>query len=552
MGVVAKLQRGDFTDADLEGAVLATEVARARQLETSWGRVQLMDSAFTTDTPWADVVGQAARIRAVTRADIVRVASQYLGGDFVAVRRIKGVASPAHLTKPRITPYHIDPTRHSAFADAVLAMPVTPIEPVAVVEGADYQRGKLATGELVTVENHRNELGYVSYSYDYGSRDDRLACLALDALEVAGAGDRSAEQLSRDLYALGVTFSVSCGADRSSITVDGIDRNLDRALALLHDHVAAPHLDADLVAREIATTRTARANTIDDPGDVKQAVHAFAHYGDDSEWRVVASDRQLGAATPAQLAKIIARYLTMAHRTAYFGPRTAAAVAPVVGFGDGKLPTTPRAPWHYRPAGAVIACDRDTAQTDISIVWPRPPATDDERALGELFYYYAGQRVFREVRGARGLAYAVWAGYGAGGRARDDAAVWAAAGTQADKTDETLAALFEVLRQPVDDERLAEAKQRVEEQHRTDRIDPRNLAGTVYGWEDQGVRADPRDGRVKRMLVVERGRLDAWASRIVAGKPIVSVVGPRKLMDEGKLAKIAPVTWIPAARAFGY
>ncbi len=109
---------------------------------------------------------------------------------------------------------------------------------MAVVDGTDFQRGKLATGELVTVENHRNDLFHLEYDYDYARTDDRLACFALDVLEVSGAGDRSAEQQHRALYALGVTASVSCDRDRSSISLAGIDRNLEPALALVHDWIA--------------------------------------------------------------------------------------------------------------------------------------------------------------------------------------------------------------------------------------------------------------------------------------------------------------------------
>src|SRR6185295_8607730 len=91
----------------------------------------------------------------------------------------------------------VDPGRRTAFAQAILDMPVAPIEPVALEAGRDYARTTISTGPLITVGNPRNGLFAVHYDFDVGRADDRLLCLALDVLKVAGAGKRSAEQLAR-------------------------------------------------------------------------------------------------------------------------------------------------------------------------------------------------------------------------------------------------------------------------------------------------------------------------------------------------------------------
>jgi hypothetical protein len=48
---------------------------------------------------------------------------------------------------------------------------------------------------------------------------DRFICFALELLRVSGAGKRNAEQLTRELHALGVSVTTSCSRLESSITV---------------------------------------------------------------------------------------------------------------------------------------------------------------------------------------------------------------------------------------------------------------------------------------------------------------------------------------------
>ena len=149
-----------------------------------------------------DVVSKVDRMKKLTKADILRVAKQYLTKDMLVLKKVKGKNETAKIEKPGITPVKVDPSRQSAYAKSILDMEVSPIEPVAIVEGKDYERGKLATGDLVTVKNTRNGLFALSFQYDYGRADDKLACLALETLKFAGAGKRSTQEVAREARAL--------------------------------------------------------------------------------------------------------------------------------------------------------------------------------------------------------------------------------------------------------------------------------------------------------------------------------------------------------------
>ncbi|HEU0030865.1 MAG TPA: insulinase family protein [Kofleriaceae bacterium] len=552
LGLADKLKKGDFTDQDLATAILTSEIRQQLQLESNAGRMAIMVDAFTLGEEWPDVVTKLDRMKKITKADIMRVANQYLDGNYLVVKKVKGKAEQPKIAKPGITAVKVDPSRQSAFAKSVLEMPVTPIEPEVLVEGKDYERGKLPTGELVSVKNDRNGLFSITYEYDYGRADDRLACLALETLSVSGAGKQTAEQVARKLHELGLAVDVACSKSESAISISGIDRNLDAGIALLREWLAAPAIDDATLQKKVAAVLTERQNAIASPQSVMGALQLYARFGAESEFLVVPSNKQLQAAKPAQLAKLLGKYLKLTHRTSYFGPRGGKEAAAAIVLGDGSIKTKPPRPVRFRKPNAVIGTDQEMAQTHVWMMWPRPSATADDRAAGTVFSEYAAAMLYQEVREARGLAYTVFGGFDPGAKKTDDADVYVYAGTQGDKTDDAITAILTSLRAPIDDKRLDTAKETLVQNYRADRIPPRGIAGTVYAWQDQGETADPRAGRMKRASAVDKAMLEKWMKAALGRPVLISVVGERKKLDEAKLKQLAPVTFVPVNKLFGY
>jgi predicted Zn-dependent peptidase len=549
---LAKLKRGEFTDDDLATAILSADIEQQRGIETNAGRASAIERAFIAGDDWRNVVERIDHMRHVTRAQILAAANQYLTGDFLVVRKVKGVAPATKITKPGITAVKVDPSRRGGFAQAILAEVTTPIEPVALVAGRDYVQTQLVTGPLISVVNTRNGLFQLRFELDFGRADDRLLGLALELLKVSGAGARSAEQLARELHALGVIVHTSSARADSSITLAGIDRNLEPAMALLHDWLSDPVFDQATIKARVASIKTERANALANPQTIAAAQQEYARYGELTDFRVVASNHQLDTATPAQLKALLAGLLHATHRTSYFGPRSAADAARAVVLGDGARTIAPRRTVSYRTPDTTLITHQATAQTHIWLTWPRAPTTDAERATGVVFSEYIRPILYQEVREARGLAYSVYGGYGPSQRKADDGAVFAYVGTQGDKAHDAVEAMLQTLHAPVDEQRFEQARDSLAERFRVDRIAPREIAATVYRWQDQGDEGDPRAARFARAMAVDRAGLVRWMTDAFAGPVIVSITGDHGKLDDAKLRKLAPITMVGVDELFGY
>ncbi|HET6585105.1 MAG TPA: insulinase family protein [Nannocystaceae bacterium] len=559
LDVVAKLKAGDFTDADVEAAKLQETVRRKLQLEFPWARASEMMDAFTTHREWSDMVERDAKFQEVTRQDLVRVANQYLKDDRVVVYRRKGKVETPKIPKPTITPVKIDPSRKSAFGKKIEAMPARTLEPQWAVEGEHYSHGKLPAGDLIAAKNERNDLFSLSYQFKRGYRKEPLLCFALELLELSGAGDQDAEAFQKRVYALGTTIETSCDAEYSSIQISGPDAQLEPALALMDEWLAAPSFADDDVKRLHENTVSKRRDQLEEDYSLSSALDGFAKYERRSSWLSQPSNKALAKAKPKALRKLMTSLLDHEHRTMYFGPRAADDVAKVVPRGKKHRRVGDVQVRVYRKAEGprFFFLHKDGAKANVRFVIPQPPLAREARPTADLYSeYLSGSMsalVFQEIRESRGLAYSAFSTYDTGDRPKDASGLLGFMSTQADKTPVAVDTFLGLLRATdVQTDRLAIAKTAVDQEYRATRLDPRWITYWVASWDDRGEASDPRPWEWQTMAKLGETDLEGFAKRFADAPVIIAIVGDRSRVGMEALAKIAPVQELQAADLFSY
>ncbi len=559
LDVVAKLKAGEFTDADIEAAKLHHSVDRKLQLEFTWSRASEMMDAFVTHQQWEDVVAREKRFAAVTRADVMRVAKQYLGDDRVVVARKSGKSEITKIDKPKITPVKIDPSRKSAFAKKVEAIPAAQLEPEWAVEGKHYAHRKLPAGDLIASHNERNDLFTLEYRFERGYRKEPLLCYALDLLELSGAKGRSAEQFQKEMYALGASVGTWCDAEYSSVSISGPDAKLEQALALLDEWLASPVFDAEILGRLRDNTVSTRKDGMAEDWQLSSALDSYAKYDRRSAWLQHPSNKALEKARPKALRKLITSLMNYEHRTLYFGPREVDAVAGIVPRGKSHIATGDVQVKAYRKSTGprVFFLHKDGAKANVRFVIPQPPLPRDLRPAAELFSeYLSGSMsalVFQEIRESRGLAYSAYSTYDTGSRPRDASGLLGFMSTQADKTPVAVETFLGLLRSTdIQDDRLAVAKVAVDQRYRASRLEPRWIGYWVVSWDELGEKSDPRPWQWQEVGKLADKDLEGFAGRFSGGDVIIAVVGDRSRVDLNELRKLAQVQEVRAEDLFSY
>jgi len=550
LGVVAKLRAGEVDERTIAAILLHEDIDDKRRLESNEGRVEKLHEAYIGRRTWKAVLERDARLQRVTKADVVVAANRYLGEDFAVVYRRRGTPALPKIDKPKITPVAVDEARESTFSRKIAAMPAKPLEPEWLAEGKHYERRTLPAGPLVAVHNPRNDLYHVSFVIERGHRKDRLLCHGLRLLELSGSGGKSAEALRDELYALGTSIDFYCNADETWLVVRGLDRTMDASLGLLDQWLRGATFDAATLVGLTDNTLSERRDMLDDPSVLEYMVNAHALHGQQSSYMVEPSNRELLAAKPKALAKLVRGLLDYQRRTYYFGPRAADAVTEVLALGGGKRNPGPFPDSEYRKVTepTIYFLHKEVAKATITLAIPQgvlaPERRAEARLLGEYLDGNMGSLLYLEIRETRGLVYTC-GGYEHMGSRRGDE--WAFLGyleTQADKTLEAVKTYFEVIRRPLTEVRLADAKESMEQYFRGSRIDPRQLPTWVRDWDLRGEPGDPRPKERAAMAALDVAGLERMAATLRSPGVIVAIVGDRRRVDLeglGKLGKLVEV-----------
>lgn len=554
---VALVKAGKFEDWIIPAIVNDFKKGEKQALESNTARVGNMRSSFIQGADWEHYSSEIARLEKVSKQDIVRVAKQYFGSDYVAVQRIDAPQDIPHVEKPQIDPVTIDPTRQSQFAASILAMPYKEIEPVYVDPGQDYQIVEYAPGvTLYYAPNPLNDLFSFSISVEVGTEENDALGLATALLDKSGTATLSAEELQKEWYRLGSEFGISAGANESSLGISGLDEQFDASLNLMLQLVQTPTVDAATLEELKAIILKSRAEQKQDPRAISQALFLYNRYGQDSPMLKALSSEQIKGATVEQLQALIRSLLSYKQTLSYTGSMPLPTLLEHLRANyqvPAQLLDTP--PYRFLTARKIdsnqlYVVDQPTAQAQVRIEFP-DGTYDESLVVPSLLYntYFGTSMssvVFQELREARALAYSAQAQYAQGGRLQAENLALGVISSQNDKTVEALGAFLDLFdNMPVSGERYEEAKSSLDNRYRTSTVGFRQISSTVRSWERLGLAGDPREARFAQLQSATLEDMLAFQRQHIAGKPkLISVVGDLSRIETASLAKFGKVTQV--------
>jgi zinc protease len=552
------IKKGEFDDWILPAILNDFKKSQKAALESDVARVSTMRQAFLTHADWDDYVGEMKRMERVTKEDVVRVANKYFGDDYAVVRRIDEQHDVPSITKPKIDPLDIDATKQSAFAKKILAMPYKEIEPVYVQPGIDYQEVVYADGvKLYYAPNPLNDLFSFSMLVEFGSEENNKIAMATRLMDKSGTEAFTPEDLKKEWYKLGSSFSIAAGDNESYISISGLDEQFETTLALMLDLVQHPQTDADTLEALKAIVLKSREDAKKDPGSISRAVTLYNRYGDESRFLRMLTTEQVQALTVDELHALISNLLTYKHTLTYTGSLPLETVLnllrkhhPVTG----ALKDPP--PYRFQYAREldeteIYFFDKEMAQAQVRLEFPNGEYDENLVTPISLYnsYFAEGMSgvVFQELREARALAYSAGARYVTGSRKNAENLMVGVVGCQADKTVDAVDAFIEILDNlPESQERFDEAVNAITSRYRTSKIGFRGVIGAVRGWERLGLKGDPRKVRFENIQQAKMDDLLSFQRSRIKGRPkLISVVGDKSKIDMDALAnygKIIDVT----------
>ncbi len=565
LGEIDNLKKGNFDDALLTSIINNAKKALMQQNEKYGNRAYALMATFTSEDDWLNNVSYAERLSKLTKKDIVDFANKYFGNNHVTIYKRKGEdKNVVKVVKPPITPVETNRDAQSQFVKTVVNMPTTPIKPVWVDYNKDITRGNVGPVEVLHVINKDNDLFRMSYRYKIGTWNDKKLSLAGQYVQFLGTGDMSAEDISKEFYKLACSFSVRTDDEYTMVSLEGLQENFDKAVALLEKVLSQCKTDDDALASLKARIKKSRSDAKNNKSVIMQGLVSYARYGEKNPFNNTLSNTELDAVTAQQLVDIVHNLSTYSHRILYYGP------APLTGL-TASLKTAHRAVPMFRPAPAatvfnfasqqqnqVLFADYDMVQSEIRWVRNIPGYDPSKQPAIEMFNNYFGGNmgalVFQTIRESKALAYSTYSFVGEPRKREDPYMVTAYVGCQADKFGESVVAMNELLNDlPSVDNSLQAARSGLKKTIETERITQDDIIMNYLAAEQKGLNEDIRKVVYESADKMGYSELKKFHGDFMANKPYTyCLVASEKKVDMDAVKKCGSVKKLTLEDIFGY
>ena len=465
--------------------------------------------AFINGEDWAKTVTFIDRLSEVTKQDIMRWADEYLRADgYVAVYKRQGNDdSIRKVAAPKITPVSTNRDAQSLFLTEIKETPVRPIEPVFV----DYRKdmSQLTAQSDINVlykQNTVNDLANLCYAYDEGVNNDPALPLAFDYLSYLGTPDKSAAEISMELYKLACQTGMSSAAETSIMNVFGLSENITKAMDIMEDLMQNAVPDEAVLSNLKADLFKGRGDAKASQSSCFGALLNFMLFGEKAH-DLTLSDEALRNITSEQLLAKVRSVFGKQHEVLYYGPwdgeQLLSALAAHHNVPDTLVPVE-RQYLDYRLTGdksKIFMVDYDANQLYYLQYSDRGEKFDLAAYPYVTLYdeYFGGGMnsiVFQEMREARGLAYTASAFLSSPTNLHDTYSYMAFIATQNDKMRQAIEAFDGIINDmPVSQPAFDIAKQAI-----IARLCSSRTVGDAVLWDYRAMRKLGLDEPIEKML----------------------------------------------------
>jgi predicted Zn-dependent peptidase len=567
LGQLAILKKGEFDETLVKAIVNNAKLDELQGLESNNTRAtSLMDGFikhkgqnWETDVSFLDDMGK------VTKQQVVEFVNKYMNNNYVLLYKRKGVDKHTQkVEKPAITPVEVNREAQSAFLKEINAMPAPPVQPLWLDFDKDIQKGKMGAADVLYVQNKDNGLFRLYYRFDMGSWNNKLLPLAGQYIQFLGTDKYTAEQISKEFYNIACNFSINAGTDVTTISISGLQENFDKALVLF-EHVlknCKPD-EAAMTALKGRLAKTRMDNKLN-KGNILKGLTSYAMYGAKNPFNNQLSQTELDAVTANELVELLHSLPEYQHSIIYYGPQSFNdAVADVQR--EHVIPASFKAP---PPAlkfnkidqtqNQVLFANYDMVQTEVNWVRNTSEYKPENTAIISLFNAYfgggMGSIVFQTIRESKALAYSTYAYYASPDKKDARYSVVAYVGSQADKMNDAINGMNELLNDiPRSDKLFETSRQSLKQDIQTERITQDDIIFTYLAAKKLGLDEDYRKKVYESIDGITFEDVKKFHDENLANKPYTySIVAADKRVNMTELKKYGNVKIVTLEDIFGY
>jgi predicted Zn-dependent peptidase len=561
------IKKGAFDDATLTAIINNFKVDQIRNNESNAGRAYTMLDAFCVGAEWKDNVSFLNDLSKITKQELVDFANTYFTNDYVIVyKRVGEDKSVVKVPKPEITPVAVNRDDMSPFVHGIVDAKVEPVKPVFINFTKDVVTRTVGTGNTVYyVQNKDNALFSMYYVLDMGKFHNLKLPTAINLLQYLGTDKYTAEQLSKEFFKLACDFNVFSSDEQVYVSLTGLDENFAAATKLFEHVLANAKPDDAALQQMVDRSIKGRADAKLNKQAVFGALRQFAIYGKNNPSTYILSTAQLKALKSSELVDIVKSLTSYQHKIYYYGPRQTDDIVNFLSK-EHKMATTPLV--YAKP---VVFTRNETTTNSVyftnykmvqaEIMWINRQSLKYDttiHAYASMFNEYFGggmsSIVFQTIRESKALAYSTYSRFQLPAKKEDPMYIIAYVGTQADKMNDAIPAMNELLTaMPIAEVTFNAAKDALKSQIETERINKEDIIFRMESAKKLGLHHDVRKDVYEALDKMSLGNVQDFFNKHYKGKTYnYCVIGSNEKVKKEDLKKYGSLIEVNLEEIFGY
>ena len=533
-----------------------------KQYESNQGRAMAISHAYLYDIPYRDFTSYIKKMQRYSKEDIVAFAKGHLEDNLVVIYKRQGVPEEViKVSKPPITPVHINRHQESDFLKKVKATVVPAVHPEFLDYSRDIDTFHLPDSTRILYrKNEENETFHLVFYYRMGRHHDKVMTFAIELLPFLGTSKHSVEQINLGFFRLACSFQVNVTDEETTLSIDGLSKNMERALRLVEELLNDPVPDEETLVNRVENTLKARSDRKSDQNEMFSALVSFGIYGSSSPYKNILTENELRSVTPQQVADKIKDLKNIRHDILYYGNLPLVELSGIiVKYREGSTSLKPvPTPMVFKEKETkenrilFAPYDANQAKLQTLIVGGRY-----DRRLAPviaLFNFYFGDIVFQELREKRALAYTAFSRFQEPADLEKSYLGKGYIATQNDKIIEAFLAfddLYNVL--PVSEVTFHGSRYALLNKISTERIRRMNCIWNFLNAEKLCLNKDIRQDIFEKVSGMTMNDMIAFQQENLKDKAkTYLVLGKESDVAFDALEKIGPVTKLTLKDLFGY
>ncbi|MGH2667466.1 M16 family metallopeptidase [Flavobacterium sp.] len=559
---IAKIKQGNFDEWMIQAIINNMKLDRMKNFESGDRLATALYNSFIEKRSWEQVLSEINELSKFTKADIVKFANDFYKDNYVVIYKRKGVNDKlVRVSNPGITPIQLNRDAQSEFYKTFAKLSTTELSPVFVDFKKEIQTKKLKNTNISFVKNNTNEIANLYYIFNMGSDHNKKLSLAIGMLDFLGTDKLSSEDVKKEFYKIGVTYSVSAGNDLSYITLTGLESNLPKGIELLENLLKNIKPDQNVYNTTVTTILNSRANAKKRKENIVIALSNYAKYGKESRFRDILSEKELKEMNASELTAILKGLNEYQHQIFFYGNDLKPIQATLEKYHNLNADKAIPAPKKYTEPvteNKVYFANYDMVQAEMSRIAKGEKYNFNIAGTVNVFNSYFGSGlssiVFQEIRESKSLAYSANATYRTASEKDLSDYMQVSIGTQANKLPQAVDALSVLLNEmPKIEKQFNNAKDSSLKQIASSRIIKTNIFFNQLNLKKLGFDYDIRKEVYKNIQALTLNNVNDFFNKEVKTKKYnTAIIGKKENLDFEALKKLGAIEEVSLEELFNY